>query len=186
MINEIVRCGWVGEDPQMIAYHDDEWGQPVHDDNRHFEMLTLEGAQAGLSWSTILNKRENYVRLFEGFDPARVARFDETRIAALLLDAGIIRNRLKVNSTVSNAGAFIDVQEEFGSFDTYVWRFVDGAPIVSRPSGMSDFQTSTPESDALSEDLKSRGFRFIGTTIIYAYMQAVGLVDDHMAGCFRR
>ena len=181
----VQRCGWAGDDPDMIAYHDDEWGVPIHDDRKHFEMLTLEGAQAGLSWSTILKKRANYVRLFEGFDPAVVARFDEAKIEALLQDAGIVRNKLKVNSTVTNARAFLEVQEEFGSFDAYVWPFVGGKPLVRRHQSMADFPANTIESDTLSKDLKKRGFRFVGTTITYAYMQAAGLVDDHMADCFR-
>ncbi|MBI5595854.1 MAG: DNA-3-methyladenine glycosylase I [Elusimicrobia bacterium] len=177
------RCRWAGSDPLYVAYHDEEWGRPVHDDGRLFEMLTLEGAQAGLSWLTILRKRENYRKAFAGFDPAKVARFDYRRQARLLDDPGIVRNRLKVASTVTNAAAFLKVQAEFGSFDRYVWGFVGGRPIVRRPPGNPPPRTA--ESDALSKDLKGRGFRFVGSTICYAFMQACGLVDDHAAGCFR-
>lgn len=178
-------CAWVGEDPLMRRYHDEEWGVPVHDDHRLFEFLTLEGAQAGLSWSTILRKRENYRQAFAGFDPARVARFDARRRARLMADPGIVRNRLKIQSTVSNARAFLDVQEEFGSFDGYVWRFVEGKPIQGRRKGGGDIPARTPESDALSADLRKRGFRFVGSTILYAFMQAVGMVNDHETTCYR-
>jgi DNA-3-methyladenine glycosylase I len=166
-----------------MAYHDHEWGKPVHDDRVFFEFLVLEGAQAGLSWSTILAKRENYRRLFAGFDPAKVARFTPAKVEKLLTDAGIVRNRLKVAGTVKNAKAFLAVQKEFGSFDAYVWRFVGGRPKVNRPRGMGQVPASTPESDALSKDLKRRGFTFVGSTIMYAFMQATGLVDDHIVGC---
>jgi DNA-3-methyladenine glycosylase I len=179
------RCWWAGSDPVYIRYHDEEWGRPVHDDRRLFEMLILEGAQAGLSWITILRKRENYRRAFAGFDPRKVARFDARRKAALLLDAGIVRNRLKIDSTIGNARAFLKVQSELGSFDKYVWSFVGGRPLRRRRSGRSAVPARTPESDRLSLDLKARGFKFVGTTICYAFMQACGLVDDHVAGCFR-
>lgn len=166
----------------MVRYHDEEWGVPVHDDRHFFEMLILEGAQAGLSWDTILKRREGYRRAYEGFDPAVVARYDEAKCAALLLDEGIIRNRAKVAASVKNAQAFLAIQEEFGSFDAYVWRFVNGKPIVN---GSSSVPVTTPESDALSKDLKQRGFGFVGSTIIYAFMQATGLVNDHTVDCFR-
>jgi DNA-3-methyladenine glycosylase I len=179
-----VRCAWA-KTPLGIEYHDTEWGVPVHDDRTLFEFLTLEGAQAGLSWETILRKREAYRRAFSGFDPARVARFTPARVARLMQDAGIVRNRLKIESTVTNARAFRAVQKEFGSFDAYVWRFVGGAPIVNRRASVADLPAHTPESDALSRDLKCRGFRFVGSTICYAFMQAVGMVDDHTAECFR-
>jgi DNA-3-methyladenine glycosylase I len=179
-------CAWAGDDPLMRRYHDEEWGVPVHDDRRLFEFLILEGAQAGLSWSTILRKRENYQEAFAGFDPARVARFDSRRRARLLTNAGIVRNRLKIESTVSNARAFLDVQREFGDFASYVWRFVGGTPIQPRRRGLREIPARTPESDALSADLKRRGFRFVGSTIMYAFMQAVGMVNDHEVSCFRR
>ncbi len=178
------RCSWVGSKPHFILYHDREWGRPVHDDRRLFEMLLLEGAQAGLTWETILRRREGYRRAFAGFDPAKVARFDGKKKAALLQDPGIIRNRLKVEAAVSNARAFLAVQKEFGSFDRYVWQFVGGKPLIKRRRRMSDVPATSPESDALSKDLKERGFRFVGSTIVYAYMQAVGMVNDHTAGCF--
>jgi DNA-3-methyladenine glycosylase I len=170
----------------MIEYHDREWGVPVHDDCVLFEFITLEGAQAGLSWETILAKRDAYRRAFAGFDPAKVARFTAARRARLMQDAGIVRNRLKIESTVTNAAAFLDVQREFGSFDRYLWGFVGGKPIVNRPRSTRDVPTRTALSDALSKELKRRGFRFVGTTICYAFMQAVGIVDDHVQGCFRR
>jgi DNA-3-methyladenine glycosylase I len=169
----------------MIAYHDDEWGRPVHDDRRLFEFLILEGAQAGLSWETILRKRENYRKAFDDFEPAKVARYDARRVAGLLADEGIVRNRLKVASAVGNAKAFLAVREEFGSFDTYAWRFVGGKPIVNRFETMKDVPARTEESDALSKDLKRRGFNFVGSTICYAMMQAVGMVNDHLTTCFR-
>jgi len=176
-------CRWSGDDPLMRRYHDEEWGAPVHDDRRLFEFLTLEGAQAGLSWSTILKKRENYREAFAGFDPARVARFDARRRASLMKNPGIVRNRLKIESTVSNARAFLDVGREFGSFDSYVWRFVGGKPIQNHRASL--LPASTPESDALSIDLRKRGFRFVGSTIMYAFMQAVGMVNDHEVSCYR-
>lgn len=180
-----VRCAWA-QTPLGIAYHDAEWGVPVHDDRTLFEFLTLEGAQAGLSWETILRKREAYRRAFSGFDPAKVARFTPAKIERLMQDVGIVRNRLKIESTVTNARAFGAVQKEFGSFDAYVWRFVGGAPLVNRRASIAALPARTPESDALSRDLKRRGFRFVGSTICYAFMQAVGMVDDHTADCFRR
>jgi len=177
------RCPWCLGSPEYIAYHDSEWGRPVHDDRVFFEFLTLEGAQAGLSWSTILAKRENYRRAFADFDPAKVARFTQARIEKLLQDPGIVRNRLKVEGTVKNAKAFLRVQKEFGSFDAYVWRFVGGKPRRNRPRTLGNVPASTPQSDALSKDLKTRGFAFVGSTIMYAFMQATGLVDDHVVGC---
>jgi DNA-3-methyladenine glycosylase I len=179
-------CAWAGSDPLMRRYHDEEWGVPVHDDRRLFEFLILEGAQAGLSWSTILKKREAYREAFAGFDPARVARFDARRRAALLKNPGIVRNRLKIESTVSNARAFLDVAKEFGGFDKYLWRFVEGKPIQNRRASLHDVPARTAESDALSADLRKRGFRFVGSTIMYAFMQAVGMVNDHEVSCYRR
>jgi len=169
----------------MIRYHDEEWGRPVHDDRRHFEMLLLEGAQAGLTWDTILRRRDGYRNAFAGFDPAKIARFDAAKKAALLQDAGIIRNRLKIDAAITNAQAFLAIQQEFGSFDGYVWAFVEGRPKVNRWKSMSEVPATSPESDALSKDLKKRGFRFVGSTIIYAYMQAIGMVNDHLTTCFR-
>ena len=177
------RCPWCLGSPEYVAYHDREWGVPVHDDRVLFEFLVLEGAQAGLSWSTILAKRANYRRLFADFDPARVSRFTHSRVEKLLLDPGIVRNRLKVEGTVRNAKAFLAVQEEFGSFDAYAWRFVGGAPRVNARKSMKDVPASTPESDAMSKDLKKRGFTFVGSTILYAFMQATGMVDDHLVTC---
>ena len=179
------RCAWARTD-LSIAYHDKEWGVPVHDDRTLFEFLTLEGAQAGLSWETILKKRDAYRRAFAGFDPAAVARFTPARVERLLRDPGIVRNRLKVESTIGNARAFRAVQEEFGSFDSYVWSFVDRAPRVNQWRSLADIPTSTVQSDAVSRDLKRRGFRFVGSTICYAFMQAVGMVNDHTVDCFRR
>jgi DNA-3-methyladenine glycosylase I len=170
----------------MLRYHDEEWGRPVHDDRVLFEFLVLEGAQAGLSWSTILHKREGYRRAFAGFDPRKVARFDKARVRKLLGNDGIVRNRLKIESTISNAQALLRVQEAFGSFDRYVWGFVGGKPMRNARRSMRDIPATTPESDALSKDLKKRGFRFVGSTICYSFMQACGLVDDHVTGCFRR
>ncbi len=169
----------------MIRYHDEEWGVPVHDDRTLFEFLILEGAQAGLSWSTILNKRENYRKAFHRFDPKRVAAFDRRRVQRLLLDPGIVRNKLKIASTIENAKAFLLVQEEFGSFDGYVWQFVGGNPIVNKRKSLRQVPASTAESDAMSKDLKRRGFNFVGSTICYAFMQAVGMVNDHVVDCFR-
>jgi DNA-3-methyladenine glycosylase I len=180
------RCAWVKEtDPLMTEYHDREWGVPVHDDRKHFEFLVLEAAQAGLSWSTILKRREGYRRAFAGFDPKKVARFTDKRIARLVQDESIIRNRMKIEAAVNNARRFLAVSEEFGSFDAYCWRFVDGRPLVNRWKGMGDIPATSPQSDAFSKDLKSRGFSFVGSTIIYAHMQAVGMVNDHLVDCFR-
>ena len=178
------RCSWPKTDLD-IAYHDTEWGVPVHDDRLLFEFLILEGAQAGLSWSTILKKRDSYRRAFSDFDPARVARYTSTRVTRLLADPGIVRNRLKIESTVSNARAFLDVQQEFGSFATYVWRFVEGQPRQNAWRSVRQIPARTRESDVLSKDLARRGFRFVGSTICYAFMQAVGLVNDHLVTCFR-
>ena len=180
------RCPWAADgSPLYLAYHDEEWGVPCHDERTLFEFLILEGAQAGLSWSTILNKRENYRKAFAGFDPARVARFDKARIARLLRDPGIVRNRLKVESSVTNARAFLDIQDEFGSFDAWIWGFVDGRPRQNAWKASRQVPASTAESDAMSKALRSRGFRFVGSTIMYAFMQATGMVNDHTVDCFR-
>jgi DNA-3-methyladenine glycosylase I len=179
------RCAWAGTDPRMIAYHDEEWGVPVHDDRLLFEFLTLEGAQAGLSWQTILNKRDAYREAFAGFDPARVARFDARRIERLLGNPRIVRNRLKIESTVTNARAFLQVQHEAGSFDHFVWGIVGGSPRTNRWRSMRSVPARTAESDALSAELKRHGFRFVGSTICYAFMQATGLVNDHLVSCAR-
>ncbi len=181
---QCVRCGWANNE-LAIRYHDNEWGVPVHDDRVFFEFLILEGAQAGLSWNTILNKRENYRRAFANFDPARVAKFDARRIQKLMVDPGIVRNRLKINSTIDNAKAFLRVQKEFGSFDRYIWQVVGNKPKVNRWESLRQVPAKTAESDAMSKDLKKRGFRFVGSTICYAFMQATGLVNDHVAECFR-
>ncbi len=178
------RCEWATTE-LSIAYHDKEWGVPVHDDRTLFEFLILEGAQAGLSWETILKKRESYRAAFDGFDPAKVARYGKRKVEALLRDPGIVRNRRKVESTVLNAKAFIDVQEEFGSFDAYIWRFVDGAPKVNAWRSLKQLPAQTLESKAMSKDLLHRGFKFVGPTICYAFMQAVGMVNDHVVDCFR-
>jgi len=181
------RCPWSeGVDPAMERYHDTEWGIPVREDRKHFEFLVLEGAQAGLSWWTILRKREGYRHAFADFDPARVARLDARAVARLMRDPGIVRNRQKIEAAIVNARLFQDIQERFGSFDAYVWPFVGGKPIVNRWRESSDVPVTTPESDALSKDLKARGFKFVGSTIVYAHMQATGLVDDHLLDCFRR
>ena len=179
------RCTWCAGSDLQTAYHDREWGVPVHDDRKLFEFLVLEGAQAGLSWDTILKKRENYRRAFAGFDPRKVARFDRAKRAALMKNPGIVRNRLKIESAVTNAQAFLAVQREFGSFDRYVWRFVGGKPLRNRRRTVKDVPASTPESDAMSRNLKQRGFRFVGSTICYAFMQATGMVDDHLVSCYR-
>lgn len=183
---ERTRCAWAGTDPLYVAYHDTEWGVPVSDERRLFEFLVLEGAQAGLSWITILRKREAYRRAFANFDPKKVARFDAAKIERLLLDPGIVRNRLKLESAVKNARAFLEVQKEFGSFSAYQWALVDGKPLQNRRATMKDIPPRTELSDAFSKDLKKRGFSFVGSTIIYAHMQAVGLVNDHIATCFRQ
>jgi DNA-3-methyladenine glycosylase I len=180
-----IRCSWA-QSEISIRYHDEEWGVPVHDDRKLFEFLILEGAQAGLSWETILNKRENYRRAFDGFDPRRVARYDQRKIQRLLKDPGIVRNRLKIASAVGNARAFLRVQEEFGSFDWFIWQFVNGRPQVNLRNARNPVPARTAESDAMSQDLKKRGFKFVGSTICYAFMQAVGMVDDHVETCFRR
>ena len=179
------RCGWVGEDPLYRAYHDTEWGVPVRDDRVLFEFLILEGAQAGLSWITILKRREGYRRAFDGFDPEKVARYDERKKAALLQDTGIIRNRLKIEATVTNAQLFLDLQGERGSFAAFLWQFVDGRPRRNSWKTTADIPAQTPESEAMSKELKKRGFRFVGPTICYAHMQATGLVNDHLVSCFR-
>ena len=180
------RCGWVKPDDDLMReYHDHEWGVPVHDDRKHFEFLILEGAQAGLSWSTILKRREGYRRAFSEFDPEKVARYTDKRIEKLLLDESIIRNRLKVEAAVKNARAFLQVQDEFASFDAYCWRFVDGRPRLNRWKTMKQIPATSAESDAWSKDLKRRGFSFVGSTIMYAHMQAVGMVNDHLIDCFR-
>jgi DNA-3-methyladenine glycosylase I len=179
------RCGWSVSDPIYVRYHDDEWGVPVHDDRRLFEMLVLEGAQAGLSWITILRKRPAYRKAFDRFDFRKVAAYDARKRRALLADAGIVRNRLKIDAAIDNARAFLNVREEFGTFDAYVWRFVGGASKVNRPRTLADIRARTAESDELSRDLKARGFRFVGSTICYAFMQAVGLVNDHVRTCYR-
>lgn len=178
------RCSWA-TNPLAIAYHDTEWGVPVHDDATLFEFLILEGAQAGLSWDTVLRKRDRYREVFAGFDPEKVARFTPRRVEHLMNDAGIVRNRLKIESAIGNARAFLSVQDERGTFDAYLWAMVDGKPVVNRPRESRDVPPTSPLSDALSRDLRKRGFRFVGSTIAYAYLQAVGVVDDHLAGCFR-
>ena len=181
------RCPWLDLDkPDYVAYHDREWGVPVHDDRKHFEFLTLESAQAGLSWYTVLRKRANYRQAFAEFDPAKVARFNAAKIEQMLQDPGLIRNRRKVSAAVENARHFLAVQDEFGSFSAYIWRFVNGEPIVNEFRTRADLPATSRESDALSKDLKSRGFKFIGSTVIYAHMQATGMVNDHVLDCFRR
>ncbi len=181
----MTRCGWVGSDPLYVDYHDHEWGVPIHDDVALFEFLILEGAQAGLSWLTILKKRADYRRAFDGFDPAIVARYNERKVHSLLENVGIVRNRLKIQSAISNAQRVLDVRAEFGSLDRYLWQFVDGTPLQNRWRRMDDVPVSTPISDCLSSNLKKRGFKFVGTTICYAFMQAVGMVNDHTTDCFR-
>lgn len=184
-MNVKTRCPWCGTDDLYVAYHDTEWGVPVHDDRLLFEFLILEGAQAGLSWITILRKREAYRRAFAGFDAGKVARFGPRQVERLLADPGIVRNRLKIEAAINNAQRFLEVQEAFGSFDAYVWRFVDGKPIANRWKALKQVPASTKESDVLSKDLKARGFKFVGSTICYAHMQATGMVNDHLVGCFR-
>jgi DNA-3-methyladenine glycosylase I len=181
----LTRCPWPGADPLYLAYHDQEWGVPAHDDRHLFEMLILEGAQAGLSWVTILRKRERYREVFDQFDPAAVARYGRHKVADLLADPGIVRNRLKIDAAIGNARAFVDVQREFGTFDEYLWAFVDRTPAVNLWKTMDEVPARTTLSDALSKDLRDRGFRFVGSTICYAFMQAVGLVNDHLVGCYR-
>lgn len=179
------RCGWVNTDPLYIAYHDKEWGTPLHDENRLFEFLVLEGMQAGLSWFTILKKRENFRAAFDHFAPQKVAQYDDAKIASLMSDAGIIRNALKLNAAVANAQAFLKVRDEFGSFDTYSWQFVGGQPKSNQWKTLADVPAKTPESEAMSKDMKKRGFRFVGATVCYAFMQATGMVNDHTVDCFR-
>jgi DNA-3-methyladenine glycosylase I len=178
-------CDWPGGNKLMIEYHDTEWGTPVHDDHTLFEFLMLDNAQAGLSWQTILNKRENYRRVFDNFDPAKIAQYNKRKITSLLENPGIIRNRLKVQAAVTNARAVLEIQKEFGSFDTYIWQFVNGTPIRNKWKNLKDIPATSPESDAMSKDLKKRGFKFVGSTICYAFMQSVGMVNDHLTHCFR-
>jgi DNA-3-methyladenine glycosylase I len=185
MAVEPVRCEWAGTDPLYIAYHDEEWGVPVHDDQRLFEFLLLEGAQAGLAWITILRKRDGYRAAFDGFDADKIARYDEARVAELMHNPAIVRNRLKVNAFIRNAQATLRVREEFGSLDAYLWRFVGGQPIQNRYESLRDVPAQTPESEAMSADLRRRGFTFVGPTISYAFMQACGMVNDHVIGCYR-
>lgn len=179
------RCAWAGDDPLYCAYHDDEWGVPCRDDGRLFEMLILEGAQAGLAWITVLRKREGYRRAFDGFDPVKIAAYDTAKLTALRADPGIVRNRLKIESTVSNARAFLAVQATYGNFADFLWGFVDGRPVQNRWSSLAEVPARTPLSDSLSRELKRHGFKFVGSTICYAYLQAVGLINDHLTGCFR-
>ncbi len=179
------RCEWCGNDPLYVEYHDKEWGVPVHDERQLFEMLILEGAQAGLNWLTILRKRENYRKAFDHFNAKKIAQYDKAKVAKLLADAGIVRNRLKIAATIQNARAFLEVQKEFGSFDRYIWQFVGGKPKINRWKNLKELPPKTAESDAMSKDLKKRGFSFVGSTICYAFMQAVGMVNDHVAACFR-
>lgn len=184
-MEEKIRCPWCLSNEVYRRYHDEEWGKPVHDDRIHFEFLILEGAQAGLSWSTVLNKRAGYRKNFADFDAEKVARFTQKRIERILLDPAIIRNRLKVISAVNNAKRFLEVQKEFKTFDNYIWRFVDGNPIINKRKSMKQVPATTPESDALSKDLIKRGFKFVGSTVIYAHMQACGLVNDHLVDCWK-
>ncbi len=179
------RCEWCGSEPIYVKYHDEEWGVPVHDDIKHFEMIILDGAQAGLSWLTVLRKRENYRKAFNNFNPKKVAKYDENKITKLLDNPGIIRNKLKVRSAVTNAQAFLKVQKEFGSFDKYIWQFVGGKPIINKWKSMKELPATSKESDAMSKDLRKRDFKFVGSTICYAYMQAAGMVNDHVKSCFR-
>ncbi len=185
MSNKVERCGWAGADPLYQQYHDQEWGVPCRDDQTLFEFLILEGAQAGLSWITVLRKREHYRQVFDQFDTEKIARYSPRKVAQLLADPGIIRNRLKVMSSINNARLFIDIKEEYGDFSSFIWRFVDGRPIVNHWPTLEQVPATTPESDAMSKELKRRGFKFVGSTICYAYMQAVGMVNDHTLNCFR-
>jgi DNA-3-methyladenine glycosylase I len=184
-ITSIIRCAWSGADQLMIRYHDEEWGVPVYDDRKIFEFLVLESAQAGLSWKTILHKREGYRKLFADFDPAMVARFTQKDVEKLLLDPAIIRNRLKILATISNAQKFLEIQKEFGSFSNYMWQFVGGKPLDGKRKTMKDIPAITPEAETFAQDLKKRGFKFLGPTVVYAHMQAVGMVNDHVEECFR-
>lgn len=179
------RCSWAGSDPLYVAYHDQEWGVPVHDDHLLFEFLILEGMQAGLSWAIILKKRDNFRRAFDGFDPQRVAQYGDEKVAALLADPGIVRNRLKISAAIRNARSFLEIQSECGSFDAYIWQFVGGKPKVNAWRNLTEIPASTPQSDAMSKDLARRGFKFVGSTICYAFMQAVGMVNDHTVDCYR-
>lgn len=184
-MDTVTRCWWAGSDPLYVQYHDEEWGRPEHDDRKLFEMLCLEGAQAGLSWITILRKRENYRAAFDSFDAEKVATYDEAKVGELMQNAGIVRNRMKIDAFIANAQAFLRVRAEFGSFDAYIWRFVDGQPIVNAWEDIRQAPASTPVAEAMSKDLKKRGFKFVGPTICYAFMQATGLVNDHTVDCFR-
>jgi len=179
------RCAWAGSDLRMVTYHDEEWGVPVHDDRKLFEFLVLEGMQAGLSWSTVLYKRSNFRKAFRQFDPVKVAKYTTADVRRLLADAGIVRNRLKIEAAVNNARRFLEVQQDFGSFDDYIWRFVDGRPVMNRFKSLAEIPPKTALSDTISKDLKQRGFRFVGSTIVYAHMQATGMVNDHTIDCFR-
>ena len=181
---EKIRCSWAGDIPIYIDYHDNEWGRPVHDDRKLFEMLILEGAQAGLAWITVLKKRETYREAFDGFNPAKIALYGEAKIEKLMANAGIIRNRLKINAAITNAKLFLEVVEKYGSFDKFIWNYVDYAPIVSYPERIEDLPATTPLSDKISKDLKKMGFKFVGSTIIYSFMQAVGMANDHVKDCF--
>lgn len=183
-MDEKPRCSWPGDIPLYVDYHDNEWGRPTHDDRELFELLILEGAQAGLSWITILKKRKAYREAFDGFDPAKVALYDEAKVEELMANEGIVRNRLKINAAITNAKLFLDVAREFGSFDAFIWEYVDGAPIVNRWRTEEEIPATTPLSDRISKDLKKRGFKFVGSTIVYAYMQSIGMVNDHTTSCF--
>jgi len=184
-MKEKQRCDWPGSSELMIKYHDEEWGVPNHDDRLWFEYITLDAFQAGLSWSIVLNKRENFRKVFDNFDPVKISKYSQNKIDELIQDAGIIRNKLKINATISNAKAFLALQKEFGTFDKYIWKFANGNPIVNKWKTISELPASTSESDILSKDLKSRGFKFVGTTICYAFMQSAGMVNDHIENCFR-
>lgn len=185
-MEEKTRCSWAGDDPTYVDYHDNEWGRPTHDDRMLFELLVLEGAQAGLSWITVLRKREAYREAFDGFDPGAVACYGEAKVEELMANEGIVRNRLKINAAIANAKLFLDVVDEFGSFDAFIWGYVDGEPIVNRWEAQEDVPATTPLSDRISKDLKKRGFKFVGPTIVYAYLQSIGMVNDHVTDCFVR
>lgn len=177
------RCDWVGSEQILIDYHDNEWGKPVHDDNKLFEMLTLESMQAGLSWITILKRREYFRAAFDGFDPHKVMLFDDKKVEELMKNEGVIRHRGKINAAINNAKKFVDIQKQYGSFDKFIWKYVDYVPIINKPNNISDLQSSNPLSDKISSDFKKIGFKFVGSTTIYAFMQAIGMIDDHLAGC---
>lgn len=185
MERSVIRCPWCGTDPLYMQYHDEEWGVPVHDDRKHFEFLVLESAQAGLSWLTVLRKRENYRSVYDGFDPQKVAAYGPEKVAALLEDPGIIRNRKKIEASIGNAQCFLAVQKEFGSFDAYIWSFTEGKTVRSQWKTLAELPAKTTLSDALAKDMKARGFKFLGTTILYAHLQAIGVINDHLEGCFR-